>query len=203
MKTAPNNRMQFWTCSVGCVILFALAGYAQLSPSGQAIGSAASPRKLGAHVPFVGCKADGQTGPVNAPNGKSMVLPMAAEAAERFAYYKSEQGFGVLAPRGWYCFGVYGSSGYSLYVSPQPITTTNLFSTTWSGFTGPVIEIAGKDGDTSGRFGVARTIALVFPAHRAFVEKVIEEGIEPANSFAFGPYPKDKLIYRSISLASG
>jgi hypothetical protein len=215
MKTAPTNRMQFWTwyvagafgpisnrfrfslLSVGSVIFFALAAYAQFSSSAQAIAAAASPQKLDAHIPFVGCKADGQAGPVNAPNGKSMVLPIAAEAAQRLAYYKSEQGIGVLAPRGWYCFGVYGSSGYSLYVSPQPITTANLFSTTWSGFTGPVIEIAGEDGDTSGRFGVARTIALVFPAHRAFVEKVIEEGIEPANSFPFGPYPKDKLIYRS------
>jgi hypothetical protein len=187
----------FSLLGVGSVILLAPAACAQFSPSAQAIAAAASPQKPGALVPFVGCRADGQVGPVDAPNGKSRVLPIAAEAAQRLAYYKSEQGFGVLAPRGWYCFGVYGSNGYALYVSPQQISTDNLFSTTWSGFTGPVIEIAGENGDTSGRFGVARTIAHVFPAHRAFVEKVIEEGTEPASSFPFGPYPKDKLIYRS------
>lgn len=215
MKTAPSHRIQGWTCyvagafapnsgsflfsllGVGSVILLALAACAQFWPSTQAIAAAASPQKPGAHVPFVGCRADGQVGPVNAPNGESRVLPIAAEAAERLAYYKLEEGFGVLAPRGWYCFGVYGSSGYALYVSPQQINTDNLLSTTWSGFTGPVIEIAGENGDTSGRFGVARTIAHVFPTHRAFVEKVIEEGTEPASSFPFGPYPKDKLIYRS------
>jgi hypothetical protein len=215
MKTAPSRRIQFWTCrrsgafgsisrnflfsllGVGSVILLALAAYAQFSPSAQAPNAAASPRKTGAEVPFVGCRADGQLGPTDAPNGKSRVLPIAAEAAKQLAYYKSEQGFGVLAPRGWYCFGVYGSSGYALYVSPEQISTEDLFSTTWGGFTGPVIELAGESGDTSGRFGVARVIARVFPAHRAFVQSVIEEGTEPADSFPFGPYPKDKLIYRS------
>ena len=215
MKTAPSHRNQGWTCYVarafdrisgsflfsllglGSVILLALAACAQFSSSAQSIVAAASPQKPGAHVPFVGCRADGQVGPVDAPNGESRALPIATEAAQRLAYYKSDQGFGVLAPRGWYCFGVYGSNGYALYVSPQQISTDNLFSTTWSGFTGPVIEIAGENGDTSGRFGVARVIARVFPAHRAFVEGVIEEGTEPASSFPFGPYPKDKLIYRS------
>jgi hypothetical protein len=215
MKTAPSNRIPCWTCyvagtfgpisggflfsllGVGSVILLALAACAQFSPSAQATAAAASRQKPGAHVPFVGCRADGQVGPVDAPNGESRVLPIATEAAQRLAYYKSEQGFGVLAPRGWYCFGVYGSSGYVLYVSPQEITTDTVFSSTRGGFTGPVIELAGESGDTSGRFGVARVIARVFPAHRAFVERVIEEGTEPASSFPFGPYPKDKLIYRS------
>lgn len=148
MKTAPSNRIRCWTCclagafgansgsflfsllGVGSVILLALAACAQFSPSAQAKAAAASPQKSGAHVPFVGCRADGQVGPVNAPKGESRVLPIAAEAAQRLAYYKSEQGFGVLAPRGWYCFGVYGSNGYALYVSPQQISTDNLFSRT-------------------------------------------------------------------------
>jgi len=197
-RMVPTScRFLFSLLSVSSAILLVVAVYARLSPSTQTIAAAASPQQRSAHVPFVGCEADGQAGPVNAPNGKSILLPIADEAAQRLAYYKSEQGIGVLAPRGWNCFGVYGSSGYSLYVSPQPIPTANLFSTTWSGFTGPVIEIAGEEGDTSGRFGVARTIALVFPAHRAFVEKVIAEEIESASSFPFGPHPKDKLIYRS------
>jgi hypothetical protein len=70
----------------------------------------------------------------------------------------------------------------------------------WSGFPGPAIEIATTYGDTSGRFGVARTIARVFPAHKAYVESVIRGGEEPASEFPFGPYPTDKLIYRSNSM---
>jgi hypothetical protein len=168
-----------------------------LSPSAHAIAAAASSPKLGARVPFVGCRADGQVGPVKAPIGKNRLLPIAPEAAQQLAYYKSEQGLGILAPRGWRCFDVYGSNGYALCISPRQITTSNVFSITWSGFSGPAIELVGESGDTSGRFTVARVIARVFPAQRPFVEKVIVEGIEPARSFPFGPYPNDKLIYQS------
>ena len=52
-------------------------------------------------------------------------------------------------------------------------------------------------GDTSGRFIVARFIARLFPAQKAFVQSVIREGIQPASEFPFGPYPKDKLTIRS------
>jgi hypothetical protein len=84
-----------------------------------------------------------------------------------------------------------------LYISPQPIDTEGVFSGKWSGFTGPVIELSTSFGGTSGRFGVAFIIARVFPAHRAFVRKVVKENYEPTNSFQFGPYPKDKLVYKS------
>jgi hypothetical protein len=152
---------------------------------------------LGASVTFVGCEADGQIGPLSAPKGKNMVLPISASAARQLAYYKSEQGFGVLAPRGWFCFGVYGSSGYSLYVAPEKITSANLFSNTWSGFAGPVVELVGESGDTSGRFGVALAIARVFPAHKAFVENVVKAQLAQRTDFTFGPYSTDKLIHRS------
>jgi hypothetical protein len=151
----------------------------------------------GSNVTFVGCEADGQIGPLSAPKGKSMVLPISAPAARQLAYYKSEQGFGVLAPRGWFCFGVYGSSGYSLYVAPEKITSANLYSNIWSGFAGPVVELVGETGDTSGRFGVARAIARVFPTHRAFVENVVKAQLAQPTDFTFGPYPTDKLIYRT------
>jgi hypothetical protein len=156
----------------------------------------AQPQKLAARVPFVGCESDGQVGPAKAPTGKSKLVPISADSANHLAYYKSEQ-FGVLAPRGWFCFGVYGSNGYALYVNPEPVTASNVRSSTWTGLTGPAIELAGATGDTSGRFSVARVIARVFPAHKSFVEDVIAEGIEPASSFPFGPYPADKLTYRS------
>ncbi|HEY3988350.1 MAG TPA: hypothetical protein VGM02_03560 [Acidobacteriaceae bacterium] len=59
------------------------------------------------------------------------------------------------------------------------------------------MAISDEDGGTSGRYVVADMIARVFPTHRAFLRKVIDEGIEPASSFPPGPYPKDKLTYKS------
>jgi len=172
----------------------------QSSLYAQSVSTARRPQEQTIHVPFVGCKSDGQAGPLEAPHGTSKVVAITADASRRLAYYKAEEGVGVLAPRGWYCFGTYGSAGSTLYVAPQPFGATELFSDKWGGFTGPAIELNSEIGDTSGRFAVARTIARVFPAHKAFVRNVIAEGIEPASSFPFGPYPQDKLIYRSTEI---
>jgi hypothetical protein len=165
-----------------------------------AMSAAATGQKLAARVPSVGCKSDGQLGLVKAPSGESKVLPITAEVAGRLAYYQAKEGFGVLAPRGWYCFGTYGSNGETLYVSADPIRATDLLSTSWKGFGGPVVQASLESGDTSGRFGVARMIARVFPTHQEFMRSVIEERIEPASSFPSGPYPRDKLTYRSKEL---
>jgi len=149
------------------------------------------------HVPFVGCKSDGQVGPLDAPKSKSPHVHVTASLAERLAYYQAEDGFGVLGPRGWHCFSTYGSNGSSLYVSPTPISGAELFSDDWKGLTGPAIQISTMIGDTSGRFQVAEVIARVFPAHLDFVEAVISEKIRPASDFPRGPYPDDKLVYRN------
>jgi hypothetical protein len=182
-------------------IFFAFAISANSSLFAQTRSATASRPRPTAQVPFVGCKADGQVGPLEAPKGKSTIVPIVAEAAQRLAFYKAEQGFGVLAPRGWYCFETYGSNGSSLYVSPQPLNAAMLFSKAWRGFTGPAIQLSSSVGDTSGRFEVASMIARVFPVHREFVRNVIAEGIRPASDFPFGPYPKDKLTYKSKELA--
>ena len=161
----------------------------------------AGAQKIAVRVPFVGCKSDGQVRPVQTPTGESKVVPITAGMAGRLAYYKAEKGSGVLAPRGWYCLGTYGSNGEALYVSPNPIRAADVLSTTkWKGFTGPAIEASFLYGDTSGRFDVARMIARVFPGYRKFLQKVIDEGIEPASSFPSGPYPSDKLTYLSREL---
>ena len=154
-----------------------------------------SPTPPTADVPFVGCKSDGQMGPMKAPTGKSKTLPIPAANAERLAYFQGYNGISVLAPRGWYCFSTYGSNGESLFVSSEPINATQLLSSDWKGFTNPVIQLSVSVGDTSGRFEVARFIARVFPAHKDFVENVIAEGIEPNESFPSGVYPNDKLTY--------
>lgn len=178
------------------VILVVLAALMQSS----LFAAAASPQAVVAQVPFVGCKSDGQVGPRKAPAGKTKALRIDADSAQQLAYYKTIDGLAVLAPRGWYCFETYGSSGSSLYVSPEPINVAIVFTDKWRGFAGPAVQLTNEYGGTSGRFGVARVIARVFPTHREFVTDVVNEGIEPATFFPSGPYPKDKLTYKGNEL---
>jgi hypothetical protein len=147
-------------------------------------------------VPFVRCKSGGQVGPQETPTGTRASAAIDLRAAQKLAYYSaSGREDGVLAPRGWYCFGTYGSGGDTVMVSPQPIDTANLFSKKWRGFSGPAIEVSYRYGGTSGRFAVAKVIARVFPAYKAFAAQVMEEGLDAP--FEFGPYPKDVLTYKS------
>jgi hypothetical protein len=178
----------FTTVAIGGMILATVVASAQ---SGHDSAHQAST----SNVPFVGCKSDGQAGPEEAPTGAIKMLAIPPESAKHLAFYQGYNGVSVLGPRGWYCFSTYGSSGINLYVSSRPIDASKLFSTTWKGFSEPAIELALSDGDTSGRFEVAQIIARVFPTHKAFVQSVIAEGLEPKSTFPFGPYPTDKLIY--------
>lgn len=186
-----------------CVILVVLVISAPRVLRAQSV-TPLTPSVKAAAIPFIGCKSDGQMGPQSAPTGKSQVLAVSASTAQQLAYYKDKFGFGVFGPRGWHCFGAYGSDGDFLYVSPLPINRADLLSMQWSGFTGPVIQMTNEYGGTSGRFGVAAIIARVFPAYKGFVKDVmnedIEAGINPPNSYASGPYPKDKLTYRGKSI---
>jgi len=136
-------------------------------------------------------------GPLKAPTGATKAFAISNLASRRLAYYKAESGPGVLAPRGWHCFGTYGSSGSSVYVTPVPIHPGIFFSDEWKGLTGNAIQLSVSYGGTSGRFEVARIISRVFPKHMDFVKNVIAEGIETANDFPAGPFPGDTLNYKS------
>jgi hypothetical protein len=166
----------------------------------QATSSATPTQSTAVTVPFVGCASDGQAGPQAAPNGQSLAVAIPAAIAQRLAYYKPEYGSGVLAPRGWNCFLIYGSGGSDLFVTPDSIDTKVLFSDDWKGFSGQAIQLSFDNGGTSGRFEVAKVIARVFPAYKTFAQNVIAEGIEPASDFPFGPYPSDKLTYRGKNI---
>lgn len=185
------------TLIVFLMAAFLCFGFKLFSQAGNPGSSVPAPSVV---VPFIGCKSDGQVGPIDAPTGHVPAMKIPVDLAQRLAYYKAEYGVGVLAPRDWHCFSTYGSNGSSLFVSPAPIDTTKLFSTAWKGFAGPAIQISVANGGTSGRFQVAKVIARVFPDSRQFVRDVIAEGIEPASSFPAGPYPQDKLTYRSKSI---
>lgn len=145
-------------------------------------------------VPFVGCDSDGQVGPYGVPKGTDKVVQISRRAAQRLAYYQAF-GYGVLAPRGWYCFGTYGSSGSSFFISPRPIKAGDLFS-----MVGPAVELDAIEGGGSGTALAAEVWARVFPAFWPIVKGLINNGDLPANGYAFGPYPADKLLVRTARL---
>ena len=110
--------------------------------------------------------------------------------AIHLAYYKSSA-LGELAPRGWHCFGLYGSNGSILIVTPEK-HGEDLFNP-GPGLTGPAIQLSVSLGDTSGPFEAAEVAAQLFPSRKKFVEGVIAEGFEPRSSFHFGPLPTDTI----------
>ena len=164
------------------------------------LGLSAPLRAHASTVPFVGCPADGQVGPAAAPRGHAPRFAVPEEAAAKLAWYQAKYAPGVLAPRGWHCFATYGSSGATLYVSPDPLDSKLVFSSGWKGFSGPAVAVSSMSGGTSGRFEVARKVARLFPDHMDFVRQVIAEGAEPASNFPAGPYPEDTLHYKTKTL---
>lgn len=146
-------------------------------------------------VPFVGCASDGQVGPQEAPDADDAAdeVPNVPESmARKLAYYRSAH-MAALAPRGWHCFGLYGSNGSILIVTPERHGTKDLIYKV-SPLIGPAVQISSSDSGTSGRFEVARIAARLFPKMKDFVQGVIDEKIpfsSDAGNFPYGPYPTD------------
>ncbi|MEA3016697.1 MAG: hypothetical protein QOI38_1419 [Sphingomonadales bacterium] len=165
---------------------------AALAGSGGAVQAADPP----VAVPFVGCASDGQTGPIAAPSSTPVPPISSAGNAAGLALYASSD-LAVLAPRGWHCFGLYGSNGSSLIVTPEPHGFDDLAHGE-APLRGPFVSIAMSYGGTSGRFAVAEAIARFFPDHMAFAQEVAAEGMssEPLPS---GPYPNDRIRRRSAT----
>lgn len=153
-------------------------------------GAAAAAPPGSADVPFVGCPSDGQTGPQPAPVHRE-VPRLGAVAASRLAFYASGD-LGVLAPRGWHCFGLYGSNGSILVVTPQRLGARELLSPESQALRGPAVQVTLSLGGTSGRFEVARVVARAFPAQMDFARRVEAEDI--GGRFPTGPYPSDHMV---------
>ena len=100
----------------------------------------------------------------------------------------------MLGPRGWYCFGYLGSAGATLFISRGPIPPDG------PDLSGPLILLETRSAETSGRFDVATIIARVFPAHRDFVTRLLAGELPPNFPLPSGPYPKDKLSYKSTEV---
>ncbi len=142
-----------------------------------------------APLPFVGCASDGQTGPQPAPKTPAHLPRVTGPAAGRLAYYESKD-LGVVAPRGWRCFGLYGSNGSILIVTPEP--PGDLLKP-GAGLKGSAVQLSVSLADTSGRFEAAEVAARLFPSRKAFALRVMAEGLEPKSSFQFGPFPTDTI----------
>jgi hypothetical protein len=140
-------------------------------------------------VPFHGCRSDGQVGPIPAPAVPDRVIQVEAAFSQRLSYYKAEFGTGVLAPRGWNCFGIYGSAGSHLVVTPS------IFDDGSFEATAALVQVSDMSGGTSGRFAVAEVVARIFPAYRDFARNILRD-LTP-RTYSFVPYPSDRLTYRS------
>ncbi len=157
----------------------------------QATGGVASTPRPAVSVPFIGCASSGQIERLEAPKGSSRFVPISPKHAQALAYYRSADGIGLLAPRGWYCEGASGSRGYGLSLAPNPINSS---LPGWEGFEGPAIEVSHITSQNSGRYEIAEIMARVFPEYRTLAIGVLKSMDLPAS---YGPYPKDTLRYRS------
>lgn len=147
-------------------------------------------------VAWVGCRSDGQVGPQGPPRAKPFALVRVDPLlAPRLALYESRYGE-ALAPRGWHCLALEGSNGNQLFIARAPVDAPDLLQGSRI-IHGPAVQIASLSGDTSGRFEVAQMVTRYFPAHHAFADAVIAEGIVPAHDFPTGAYPGDRILART------
>jgi hypothetical protein len=148
-------------------------------------------------VPFVGCESRDQAQTYAGPEGPDKKVQIAAESAHKLAYYKAEVSSGILAPRGWHCYGVLGSSGSDFLVMPQPFSKSGSFQPALEMVRGPAIQVHEGCTDNSGRLDIARVLARAFPKQRSVVEEILRICDLPMGDVPFGPYPKDEMIRRS------
>jgi hypothetical protein len=148
-----------------------------------------------ADVPAIGCPLGGPEGPEDTPTLPKTVRVVVPEGTTSgLAYYSAFEGdgTGVLAPKGWDCFGTHGTAGSTLYVTPDhlsgPIPTRPK--------NGPVVIKDMFSSAASGRYIVADISARIFPLAREFVQRVAPK------SYVFTPWPYDRLNRLSDFVAS-
>ncbi|MBZ0149676.1 MAG: hypothetical protein K8F62_19335 [Pseudorhodoplanes sp.] len=157
-----------------------------------------------ARVPAIGCPQDGQLGPKKAPKLPKTVRIIVPEGmGPSLAFYSADESIdaGVLAPRNWHCFGIYGSSGSGLYVIPRGLRGP-ILNRPEKVKNGPAVIKRFFNGEASGRFGVARISARIFPQAHRYVESVRALGIVDPKDYVFVPWPADRLDRLSDSVVS-
>ena len=114
-------------------------------------------------LPFVGCVSYGQTDKEDAPTRVNVRRTLSRHDMENLAYYRSAE-IGLVAPKGWNCEGYSGSSGWGMFLSPEPIKG----EPRWPNFHGPAIDIQHISGEGGfGRLQIAEAISRLFPTFRA------------------------------------
>ena len=142
-------------------------------------------------LPFVGCISYGRAEKVEAPRGESVKRSFSRHDAGRLAYYKSAE-IGLVAPKGWNCEGYSDSSGWGMFLSPEPIKG----EPRWPNFNGPAIDLRHISGENGfGGLQIAEAILRVFPTFHPWAVRSVEGFDTPLPS---GPYPTDRLRYRSL-----
>lgn len=179
----PASRSARWRrCAdllgVGAAVAFAVAAAASSAAAAEAPGQSPA---------FVGCAADGMLGPVAAPKTPAQISPPPAG----LAVYASDD-MEALAPAGWSCFSLYGSSGSALVVTPEAHTRDDFIERELA-VSGPAVVVIRYSGDTSGRFLAAAIDAQVFPIARRFVARVKAEGLTAPGDIPAGPFPTDRI----------
>jgi hypothetical protein len=160
----------------------------------QTIPQKSNPITSFSHVPFVGCESVGDDGEQPLPEGESKEVGLDGKDSGRLAYYESQRSAGVLAPRGWHGFGTYGLWGSRIIVTRNPL---KIDASEVDAEAAACIKVSRYDGlRLFGRWWVADVIARVFPTQREYIKSVISD-IHPASVIPTGPYPNDKLVYRS------
>lgn len=172
--------------------IIALSAFVTVAAAANA--SLAGPVPM-AGVAFVSCSSDGQLGPQEGIRDIGPAHQAPKAIASELAYYASSD-LAVLAPKGWHCFGLYGSNGATLIVTPEIHGSADLLVAP-KPLTGPAVEVSFSWSSTAGRSEVAKVIARLFPSKRKYVDDVIAAGTEPKENFPFGPYPGDTVTHRS------
>ncbi len=160
-----------------------------------------APALHSAEVPVVGCPIDGQTGLTKAPRTPQTtraLLPPGMGPALAYYTTSAQATEGVLAPRGWSCRGSDGSYGASLFVFPADAAEDPRSEA----FHGPLVRRSFANGETSGRFAVARVAARVFPQARTFAAGVRDEEHDNPGTYIFQPWPSDRIERLSRAVIS-
>jgi hypothetical protein len=140
-------------------------------------------------LPFVGCISYGQAENLEAPKGVSVKRPHGWHDVGNLAYYKSAE-IGLVAPKGWNCEGYSDSSGWGMFLSPEPIKG----EPRWPNFKGPAIDFQHISGENGfGHSQIAEAVSRVFPTFRTWAVRSME-GFD--THLPRGPYPTDRLSYR-------
>jgi hypothetical protein len=119
-----------------------------------------------------------------------------ASQADQLAYYSS-QDLGVLAPRNWHCFGLYGSNGSVLIVTPLVLKANELFGEKPIRLSGPAIVSSFSFGGTSGRFEVWRAIGRYFPTALDLVDRQ-DWSLTHDEPLPTRPYAADIVVTRAV-----